>query len=214
MKQAPARSEVRGLYAVTPDAAHTAALVKQVLAAIAGGARLVQYRNKTASPELMLEQAHALKALCSEHGALLIINDHVDLAVAVDAHGVHLGADDGSAAVARQAFGPHKLIGVSCYNTLERAIAAQADGADYVAFGSFFPSRVKPGAVHAPVELLVAAKRELDIPIAAIGGITTENAPELIAAGVDALAVISALFGTPDITAAARRFTALFESRS
>jgi thiamine-phosphate pyrophosphorylase len=145
-------------------------------------------------------------------GARLIINDHVELARAVDAHGVHVGAEDAGLQEARAALGPEKIVGVSCYNRLELARDAQAAGADYVAFGSFFPSSVKPHAVRAPVELLLQARRELHVPIVAIGGITLEGAPRLISAGADALAVISALFDAPDISKAALDFSALFHA--
>lgn len=205
---------IRGLYAVTPDEPDTATLVAQVSAALSGGARFVQYRNKTASPSLRLEQARALKPVCDAHGAALIINDHVALAHAVDAAGVHLGAEDGAVEAARDAIGAGKLIGVSCYNQLDPANAAQASGADYVAFGSFFPSRIKPDAVQAPIDLLLRARRTLSIPVVAIGGITPGNAEVLIANGADALAVITAVFGAADIAAAARAFTILFEARS
>jgi thiamine-phosphate pyrophosphorylase len=205
---------IHGLYAVTPDEADTEALLAEVSAALTGGARVVQYRNKTAAPALRLEQARAVKALCEMHRASLIINDHLDLAKAIDAAGVHLGAEDGATEAARDALGAGKLIGVSCYNRLELARAAQKSGADYVAFGSFFPSRIKPGAVHAPLELLANARPELHVPIVAIGGITLDKARALVEAGADALAVISAVFGAPDVAAAARGFTALFEARS
>ena len=214
MNEGPARRALRGLYAITPDADDTQRLLTQVAAAIAGGAHFIQYRNKTAGAALRLEQARALKSLCAGRGSTLIINDHVDIALAVDAEGVHLGADDGSLTRARQVLGPEKLIGVSCYNRLELARAAETSGADYVAFGSFFPSRVKPGAVQASLTLLDAAKRELEVPVAAIGGITLEHAPQLIASGADLLAVITAVFDADDVTAAARRFSDLFEGRS
>lgn len=202
---------VRGLYAVTPDVPDTDQLVALVHAALEGGAAIVQYRNKTASDALRLTQARALKSDCGAHGALLIVNDDVGVAAAVEADGVHLGRDDGDSGYARAALGPGKLIGVSCYDSLERARAAQRLGADYVAFGSFFPSRVKPGAVRAPLELLTEAKRGLDVPIVAIGGITTHNASQIIGAGADAVAVISALFEAADVAAAATRFNALFD---
>lgn len=205
---------LRGLYAITPDADDTQRLLSQVAAAIAGGAPFIQYRNKTAGPALRLEQARALKSLCADCGATLIINDHVDIALAVNAEGVHLGAEDESLVRARAILGPEKLIGVSCYNRLELALAAQKNGVDYVAFGSFFPSRVKPGAVQASIALLETAKRELDVPVAAIGGITLAHAPQLIASGADMLAVITAVFDADDVTQAARRFSKLFESRS
>ena len=199
---------------MTPDDGDTNALLAKVAAAIAGGARFVQYRNKLASPALRLEQGKALKALCSQNGAALIVNDHVDIARAIEADGVHLGREDGSAALGRSAVGPYGLVGISCYQSLARARAAVAEGADHVAFGSFFPSRVKPGASRAPVDLLAQAKDELDVPVVAIGGITVENGGVLVRAGADALAVISALFDAADITAAASCFTALFETRT
>jgi len=209
--QRPPRDLVRGLYAVTPDALDTARLLDQVGAALQGGARLVQYRNKSDDSTLKLEQARALNALCIEHSAALIVNDDVAIAAASGAAGVHLGRDDGSLADARAALGRGKLIGISCYDDLGRARAAAQAGADYVAFGSFFPSRVKPGAVRASVALLEGAKRELELPIVAIGGITSENGGALVRAGADALAVISALFDEPDVTAAASRFKPLFD---
>ena len=214
MNAGPARRALRGLYAITPDANDTEGLLSRVAAAISGGARFIQYRNKTAGPALRLEQARALKSLCAGQGAALIINDHVDIALAVNAEGVHLGAEDESLVRAREVLGAGKLIGVSCYNRLELAHAAQTNGVDYVAFGSFFPSRVKPGAVQASVALLEDAKRELDVPVAAIGGITLAHAPQLIASGADMLAVITAVFDAGDVTDAARRFSDLFESRS
>jgi thiamine-phosphate pyrophosphorylase len=203
---------IRGLYAVTPDIAATGELVRQVEAALAGGARAVQYRNKSADERLRLEQAGALLALCRRHGVPLIINDHPALALAVGADGVHLGAADGSVREARDRLGAEVLVGVSCYNLLRNALDAERAGADYVAFGSFFASAVKPDAVRAPLALLGEAKRVLSIPVVAIGGITLQNARRLIAAGADAVAVISALFAAPDIARAARGFSNLFES--
>jgi thiamine-phosphate pyrophosphorylase len=204
-------ARVSGLYAVTPDIADTSRLVQLTRAALLGGARFVQYRNKLAEHALRLEQALALKGVCDEHGATLIVNDHVEVALAADAAGLHLGKEDGLAGEARHAIGPARLIGVSCYDSLERARAALREGADYVAFGSFFPSRVKPNAVRAPASLVREAKAAFSVPVVAIGGITLENAPSLIREGVDALAVISAVFDAPDVTRAAREFTALFE---
>jgi thiamine-phosphate pyrophosphorylase len=201
---------VRGLYAVTPDEADTGVLVDRVTAAVSHGARLVQYRNKIAASELRREQAAALKRACDAHGALLIVNDHAELAREIDAAGVHIGAEDGDLEAARAIVGPDKLIGVSCYRRVELAMDAQAHGADYVAFGSFFPSSVKPNAVRAPIDLLREAKRTLRVPVVAIGGITIDNAPQLVDAGADAVAVITAVFGAPDVGAAARGFAALF----
>lgn len=204
------KPRISGLYAVTPDLADTAELLAKVEAALAGGARALQYRNKSASAALRLEQAGNLLARCRERRVPLIINDDLDLATALAADGLHLGSEDGALAAARLRLGPGKLLGASCYNRLDHALAAARDGADYVAFGSFFPSSVKPGAVRAPLALLREAKQRLALPVVAIGGITLDNAPQLIAAGADGVAVISALFGAPDIRAAARQFDALF----
>ena len=202
--------KICGLYAVTPDIADTPNLLAAAEAALAGGARLLQYRNKSASTALKLLQGQALLALCRKYHVPLIINDHLDLALALDADGLHLGAEDRSLTAARARLGPEKILGASCYDRLERAQEAERLGADYVAFGSFFPSSVKPGAVCAPLALLGNAKRRLSTPVVAIGGITLDNAPQLIAAGADGVAVISALFGADDVKLAARRFSALF----
>ena len=208
----PAAARIRGLYAVTPDLADTARLTALVSAALEGGTRVVQYRNKIASPALKLEQARALKSACQRHGALLIVNDDVDIAIAVDADGVHLGRDDNFGSDVRERLGPGKVIGVSCYRSVERARTAVAEGADHVAFGGFYPSQVKPSATRAPIELLTQAKAQLDVPVVAIGGITVENGAALIKAGADALAVITALFNAADVATAARQFSALFGS--
>ncbi len=204
---------IAGLYAITPDLADTDDLVYRVRAALDGGAHVVQYRNKTASPQLRLTQARALQALCAARGVPLIINDHLDIAVAVDAAGLHLGGDDGDIAAARARLGAGKLLGASCYDQLELAEAAVAAGADHIAFGSFFASSVKPDAVRPPLDLVSRAKYKLAVPVVGIGGITPGNAPQLIRAGIDAVAVISAVFAAPDIEAAAREFQSLFELR-
>lgn len=207
------KREISGLYAVTPDGDDTPALIAAVEAALAGGAGLLQYRNKPAPAVLRLSQASALLVLCRRYRVPLIINDDLDLALAVSADGLHLGAEDGSLAAARARLGTAKILGASCYDRLELALEAARLGADYVAFGSFFPSSVKPGAVRAPLTLLRDAKRRLSMPVVAIGGITLENAPQLIAAGADGVAVISALFGADDVELSARRFSALFAAR-
>lgn len=204
------RNRLSGLYAVTPDDDDTGRLSARIKAALVGGAALVQYRNKCAPAALRREQASALLALCRQHHVPLIINDHLDLALELDADGVHLGGDDGSVSKARAMLGPHKLIGASCYNVMQKALAAEREGADYIAFGSFFASGVKPDAVHAPLDLLVEAKRRVSLPIVAIGGITLANASQLIAAGADMVAVISALFDAADIKIAAQQFNLLF----
>jgi len=207
----PQKKAIRGLYAVTPDTADTAVLQRLTAAALKGGARIVQYRNKTASPALRGEQARALLDICNQHDAILLINDHVDLAAEIDAHGAHIGGEDDSLELARKRLGKNRIIGVSCYKELARAQAAVEGGADYIAFGSFYASSVKPSAVRAPLSLLTAA-RGLGLPVVAIGGITPDNAGALIAAGADAVAVISALYAAPDVTAAARDFCHLFEA--
>jgi thiamine-phosphate pyrophosphorylase len=207
------RREISGLYAVTPDTEDTLGLLAGVEAALAGGASALQYRNKAASPALRMRQGESLLELCRRYSAPLIVNDHLDLALALEADGVHLGADDGSLLRAREKLGAGKILGASCYRRLEAALAAQEAGADYVAFGGFFPSTVKPGAVRAPLSLLSEAKRRITVPVVAIGGITLDNAPQLIAAGADGVAVITALFGAPDVRSAARGFAGLFQGQ-
>jgi thiamine-phosphate pyrophosphorylase len=203
-------SPIKGLYAVTPDLADTTLLIDKAEIVLAAGARLLQYRNKGVADAARRAQAEALRDLCRRHGAMLIINDDVALACALDADGVHVGAEDAAISVARTQLGRDKIVGASCYADLDRARDAVAQGADYIAFGSFFVSSVKPGAVRAPLSLLPAA-RALGLPVVAIGGITPDNAGELIAAGADAVAVISALFAAPDSAAATRKFCRLFQ---
>jgi len=203
----------RGLYAITRDEPNTSKLVDLVEAALNGGAAVVQYRNKAADAALRRVQAEALASLCASHGAPLIVNDDVELALEVDAAGAHLGAADGGIAEARRRLGPGRLLGASCYDRLDLATEAVAAGASYIAFGSFFASSTKPAAVRAEPELIERAKRTLAVPVAAIGGITTGNAAPLIAAGADWLCVISALFDAPDLRTVretARGFTELY----
>lgn len=200
---------IGGLYAITPDETDTVELLRKVRLALLGGARMVQYRNKTAAAALSLKQAEALRELTREFAVPLVINDDVVLAQQVDADGVHLGGADGSVADARALLGSGKLIGMSCYNRLALAHEAVRQGADYVAFGSFFPSTVKPGAVVATPDLLRQARRELAVPLVAIGGITPQNGVQLLAAGANALAVISAVFAAADVEQAARQFSNL-----
>ena len=203
---------LRGLYAITPDEADTRTLAAKVADALAGGIAALQYRNKAADATLRRTQAEALALLCRERGVPLIVNDDVALASAVGADGVHLGATDGDLVSTRRRLGPGKLLGASCYDRYDLALAAKAAGADYVAFGAAFPSPTKPNAVRAPLDLYARAHRELGIPIVAIGGITADNAAALVSAGVDALAVITDLFEARDIAARARDFNALFET--
>ena len=208
------RAGVAGLYAVTPDWTDTDRLVRAVAAAVRGGARVVQYRNKIADAALRLVQARALARSLQASGALLIVNDDAQLAADVRADGVHIGEEDGALAAARALVGPKALIGVSCYNDPARARAAVREGADYVAFGSFFASMVKPGARRADIALLAEAQG-LAVPVVAIGGIDAVNAAVLRDAGADAVAVISAVFAAGDdraIEAAARAIAAVFHS--
>ncbi len=203
-----------GVYAITPDLSDTAQLVEDVAAALAGGIRLLQYRNKQASAALRLEQAQALGALCRSSNTLFIINDDARLAARVEADGVHLGAQDASIHDARQIFGRDKIIGVSCYDDLERASVAAAQGADYLAFGSFFSSPSKPDAARAGLPLLQQARRQFSLPLVAIGGIDRHNGRSLINAGADALAVISALFAADNIETTARDLGHLFDTEN
>jgi thiamine-phosphate pyrophosphorylase len=188
----------------------TWALAYKVGQSIAGGARLVQYRNKSGDVELRREQAAALLTLCRAAQVPLIINDDIDLAEALGADGLHVGRGDLPIEAARARLGKGKLLGASCYDSLGLALAARAAGADYIAFGSAFPSGTKPGATRAPLSLYREAKARLGCPIVAIGGITKENALVLLEAGADAVAVISALFDAPDVERRAREFASLF----
>ena len=201
-----------GVYAITPETADTGRLLAQVEAALAGGVAAVQYRDKSGDIARRHEQASELVALCRRFNVPLIVNDDLRLADLADADGVHLGRDDGSLREARIILGKGKFIGASCYQSLDLARAAQAAGADYVAFGSFFASPTKPAAGRADAALLHAATQTLAIPIVAIGGITPANAPALLDAGADSLAVLSALFDAPDIRAAAHDLNQLFEA--
>ena len=207
-------TRVRRLYAVTPDEPDTEVLARKVRQALAGGARIVQYRSKSGNRALRREQGAVLLALCHAVDASLIINDDLDLALAIGADGLHLGREDIPIGDARARLGDGMLLGASCYDRLELALAARDAGADYVAFGSAFPSTTKPGAPRASSALYREAKARLNSPVVAIGGITLENAQTPIAAGVDAVAVISALFDAPDIAAAARGFDRLFDKKN
>lgn len=201
--------KLRGLYAITPDSSDSDALLRRVQALLAGRPAALQYRNKLAGAAQRRAEARAIAKLCRDHGVPLIVNDDVELALEVDAAGAHLGRADGALAPARARLGT-KLLGASCYDSLESARRAVAQGADYVAFGSVFASPTKPAAVRAPLTLFAAA-RALGVPLVAIGGITLENAPRLVAAGADCLAVISAVFDAPDPAEAARAFARLFD---
>ncbi|HYA19347.1 MAG TPA: thiamine phosphate synthase [Burkholderiales bacterium] len=205
-------NRISGLYAITPDLDDTQKLITQVQLALQGGARWLQYRNKSADQSLKLQQANALMSVCREFAVPLIVNDSLDMVLETDAAGAHLGIQDCSIPDARIKLGKNKIIGASCYDDLERALKCQAQGADYVAFGSFYPSSVKPDAARASLTLLREAKARLSVPVVAVGGINLQNAGLLIDAGADAVGVISAVFNAPDIMETAKKFTALFAS--
>lgn len=198
----------RGLYLITPDEADTARLLARVRAPL-GHATWLQYRNKSASDALRHEQALALQELCRQAGVPLIVNDDARLASAIGAAGVHLGEDDGDIAAVRALLGPAAIVGASCYDELARAQRAVTAGANYVAFGAFFPTRSKTGTRRATPDLLTAAAA-LAVPRVAIGGITPDNTPAMIADGADLVAVIGGVFDSQDPAAAARAYQQCF----
>ena len=207
------RHRLRGLYAITPEGLAPAILLARVAAALGGGAAFVQYRDKGPDAARRADMARALRDLCRRFGAALLINDDLALALAVDADGVHLGAADGDLRAARQALGPGRLLGASCYADFACARAAASAGADYVAFGAVHASPTKPLAVRAPLSLFSRCRAELGVPACAIGGVTVDNALPLLAAGADLLAVISDLFEAPDVALRASAYQHLFEER-
>ncbi|MCB5188986.1 thiamine phosphate synthase [Methylobacillus caricis] len=208
MAQNNSTLRIRGLYAITPDETDLKRLLKNSEAALAGGASILQYRNKRVHGSAAKEQAQALLALCRRYQVPFIVNDDVGLAAELDADGVHLGIDDGDIAQARVRLGTGKIIGASCYNNLALAQHAKHLSADYVAFGACFPSSTKPNAPRADLALFQQAA-VLGLPVTAIGGITLENASTIINAGAHAIAVIGALWNTPDISNTAEQFTQL-----
>ena len=204
----PLKSRLRGVYPITPDDPDTDRLLARVAPVLAAGPALLQYRNKAAGPALREAQARALLDACRGAGVPLVINDDLALALAIGAEGCHLGGDDGDLAAARRA-APGLLLGASCYDDPARARAAAAAGADYVAFGAFFPSATKPLARRATPALLAGAAA-LGLPRVAIGGVTPDNARPLVEAGADLLAVVGGIFDAPDPAAATRALAALF----
>ncbi len=203
-----------GLYAITdPELCREPGLVAAVESALRGGATMVQYRDKTASRDQRLREAGELLAICRRFAKPLIVNDDLDIALALDADGLHVGAADGDPRRMRAALKPGMLLGVSCYDSLDAALDAERAGADYVAFGSLFASSTKPVARRAPLSLLREARARLGIPVVAIGGITLDNAPQVIAAGAQYIAVIGGLFGATDIESTAAGFVACFNPK-
>lgn len=205
------RPRISGLYAITDHELLGKDLVRAVEAAISGGARVVQYRDKSADAPRRLTEARALLSCCRRHDVPLLINDDIALAQAVGADGVHLGQGDTSLAMARSRLGPGAIIGITCHDRLDLAEAAARNGADYLAFGAMYPSSSKPAASACPPAVLTAARR-FRLPLVAIGGITPDNAGDIILAGADALAVIASLWQAADIQARARQFSQEFPS--
>jgi thiamine-phosphate pyrophosphorylase len=203
--------KLRGLYAITPEQPDGDRLLADVEAALAGGCRLLQYRDKTSAMPERVRRAHALRDLSRRFGARLLINDDLALAALVHADGAHLGGTDGNLAAARAILGPEKILGASCYADFAAAERATAAGADYIAFGAVYPSPTKPLASRAGLELFSRARAELATGACAIGGIMLTNAAPLITAGADLLAVITDLFSAPDIAARATAYQRLFE---
>ena len=201
---------MKGLYLVTPDWDDTQKMLAATEAGLRGGAAIVQYRHKTASPELRREQAAQLQALCKRYGKPFIVNDFVELCMELDADGIHVGGTDMSVAQVRAAVGPSKIVGASCYGSLELACDAHRAGASYVAFGGFYPSRVKKYEVTTPPEIVAQAKKDIPLPNVVIGGMTQQNAVPLIAQGADMVAAISSVYFEDDPEAAARAFINLF----
>lgn len=201
---------MRGLYLVTPNWDDTAALVEATYQALRAGAALVQYRHKDASAELRREQATRLMALCRRHGRPFIVNDHLDLCLELDADGIHVGGTDASVAEARKALGAGKIVGASCYGERQLALDASANGASYVAFGGFYPSKVKQYPVTTPADIVDWAKAEIALPCVVIGGMTAQSAAPLVARGADMVAAISSVYGAPAIDAATREIARLF----
>jgi len=201
---------LKGLYAIADaDNIGTNNITHAVQQVIQAGIKIIQYRDKNSSTTQRLKCAQQLKTITHSATCSLIINDDVELAKKVNAEGVHLGIEDYSITKARSILGTNKIIGASCYNVFDNAVKAEQSGADYVAFGSFFPSPSKPNAPHADINLLKRARRELSIPICAIGGIKKNNIPQLLDAGADMLAMISALFNAEDLEHTAADYLAL-----
>lgn len=201
---------MKGLYIVTPDWDDTERLLRVTEQSLLGGAALVQYRHKTADEALRRDQAAALLALCRRHQRPFIINDHLDLCLALDADGIHVGATDAAVQSVRAAVGPDKIVGASCYGSLELAREAVDAGASYIAFGGFYPSRVKKYPVTTPVAIVTEAKQRWQVPVVVIGGMTVDNSPPLVAAGADMVAAVSGVYLADDPVKTSMEFQRLF----
>lgn len=203
---------MKGLYLVTPDWDNTQQLLEISELALRGGAALLQYRHKTADAALRREQAECLQALCRTYAVPFVINDHLDLCIALDADGIHVGGTDMSVAEVRSKVGPQKIVGASCYGSMDLARAAHRAGASYVAFGGFYPSRVKKYEVSTQPSIVAESKAEIALPVVVIGGMTRDNAVPLVAQGADMVAAISSVYQAGNPQSAARGFADLFIS--
>ena len=204
---------LKGLYAITDAKLLGTDIIEKAEQAILGGINILQYRNKNASAKQQEQEARTLAQLCDKHNIIFIINDDVELAMKVNADGVHLGQKDTHFQQARKQLGENKIIGITCNNQIELAQNAQQQGADYVAFGRFFESSTKPSAPHAELSLLTEARKLITIPIVAISGITHESAPLVLEKNVDMLAVIEGIFGKADILKSVQQFVDIFNTR-
>ena len=203
-------NKLSGLYLVTPDWDDTEQLLRCSEQALTSGVTILQYRHKTADAALRLLQARALQSLCKRHDCLFIINDHLDLCLELGADGIHVGGTDAAVAEVRKAVGPDQIVGASCYGDLALAHRSYREGASYVAFGGFYPSRVKKYPVTTPVDIIAQSKKTIPLPVVVIGGMTTENCAPLIAAGADMVAAISSVYMTENPALAASEFSRLF----
>ena len=201
---------IKGLYAITPDSADLNTLIQKTKSVIEGGAFMVQYRSKILNRDVKMQQCAAILRLCREYEIPCIVNDDVDMCRILEADGVHLGEKDDNIAEVRHILGEDAIIGSSCYDQLNRANEAQKEGASYVAFGAMFPTSTKPNAPRATLALLKEAKREIQIPVVAIGGITVNNAHDVIKTGIDAIAVITSLYEAKTIKETAETFAKMF----
>ena len=204
---------IKGLYAVTPEQTDLFLLISQVESCIKGGARLIQYRCKKLSKIEQSKQARKIKIVCDYYKVPLIINDDIELCRILDADGVHLGENDDSLEKARLVLGPSKIIGVSCYNSIDRVKKAVDKGATYIALGACFPTITKPNAPTASLDLIALVLKEFKIPVVAIGGITLENVEFLTKEGVSCIALINSLFKENDIEGTARQFSSLLTTK-
>lgn len=201
---------MQGLYLVTPNWDDTSRLLDVSEQALAEGVAMLQYRHKDAHPELRMEQSSALLALCRRYSVPFIINDHVDLCLLIGADGIHLGGTDAEVAQVRAMFGPGTIVGSSCYGDMQRALDAQAAGASYVAFGGFYPSRVKQYAVTTQPSILDHARERVELPRVVIGGMTPHNAAPLVARGAHMVAAVSSVYMSDNPAQAVRDFNTLF----